>query len=215
MRKFVLVLALYCVFAGAATAQQAVSQFEGRWVWDGTGDYDFNEINFFGDVMMLSLNDFGEEVIVGFNFSHSDEHIYIFGTYPDEDSWRMPYRLSGDLLSIDFDDEDEWVSFIKNQQTKRSPLEGFWKVTNIVNPDLFLGEVVSHFLFTQDIMAFRETAFGYYIGFRVHYDGQNIIALSEEFEEYNFYYRLQGNSLLLITEYDERIELVRVYSIVP
>ena len=215
MRKLVLILALFCVFAGAATAQQAAGQFEGRWVSDGTGDYDFNEIIFFGDVMLFSFYVFGEEHFTGFNFSHSDEHIYLLGTYDDEDSWRMPYRLSGDLLSIVFDDDEEWSSFIKNPQTKRSSLEGFWKVINITNPDLFLGEIVSHFLFTQDIMVFRVTAFGYFIGFRVRYDGQNIIALSEEFEEYNFYYRLQGNSLLLVTEYDERIELVRVYSIVP
>lgn len=215
MKKLVLITVLCCLFAGAVAARQnTASQFEGRWVWNGTKEHFITEIVFSGDVILFYNSD--EKIFVGFRFTYTDQFINIF-QYGDIIS--LAYNLSGGLLILDYFYEDEWLTYIRSPQTIPSPLEGLWKIENITSSEPLLAEhwkEVSYFLFIQDTMMLYHSKEGMYAGIRVRFDCETIFPVYEEYEDYlTFNFRVQGNMLILNDKDGVRIELLKTYSVIP
>ena len=201
MKRALLLIALCCILAGTAGAQQIkTSPFEGAWVWDGKGEEhpEFDEMIFFGNVMLIIFN----EGYIGVVFSFTDQ-VIICGE--GRETVRMPYRLSPGSIILELDGED--FTYIKFR-SMTSPLEGIWRATEYKEDEEL--EEIEYILFTRDIMAFN--AKGGYIGFRIDFKGDALYPEHEELQMFAFKFKVSGRNLTLNRHDDDAmIKLVKVY----
>jgi hypothetical protein len=217
MKKTLILFALIAALPLLVAAQEIkASPFEGRWVWNGEGEYPYNdELIFFGNVVLVLWSDF--PVYTGEAFTHTGRTIEFGDGY-----YTWQYRLSGNTLTIT-DEYDETSTYVK-AQTTISPLEGIWRLTGGSGYDKKYDQ---YMLFTADIMAGGELS--EYEGFRVTFNGRQFYPSIEIFEldggtdmskvEYEVYleemgmlweYSLSGESLTLDLM-GEKLILVKVY----
>ena len=208
MKKVVLLFVIFFVLSAASAQKINASPFEGRWVWDGEGDYpEFIELVFFGDIMLI-MEEFMPYYIGG-SFAHAGGNISV---EEFEIEWR--YRLFGNTLIITNEDGDN-VTFTRTQM-QRSPLEGVWRVVEDA------GEVPDeemYIMFIGDIMAINEG--DVYMGFSIEFKAGAFHPSMSLFEdELHFIpeeeieaffatlllrYSISGNYLILTTHLGEEL----------
>jgi len=211
IKKVAVLLAVFCVLSGAVNAQATASPLQGRWVWNEQGAVvpEFVELVFFGNIMLLM-----EDVMpyyLGLPFIHTGGVIAMEGV----DGFRWQYRLSGNTLHIT-NEYGENVSFSRVTM-QRSPLEGFWEVTE--GSGIAPEEVGQRLLFTGDIMAIGEDIG--YMGFTIEFGergfrpslsslGHDLPYIPEDqleafLDSLLMEYRISGNYLILTHQGEELV----------
>jgi hypothetical protein len=217
MKKSLILFTLIAALPLLVAAQEIkASPFEGRWVWNGAGEYPhYEELIFFGNIMLVWWSDL--QSYTGTAFTHTGRAIEF-----DDSYYTWQYRLSGNNLTIT-DEYNETSTYVKTRTTI-SPLEGIWKLTGGNSYDK---DYDRYMLFTADIMAAGE--FSEYEGFKVDFNGSQFYPDFELFElemdagiskeEYEAYleemgmlweYSMSGESLTLDLIW-EKLILTRIY----
>jgi hypothetical protein len=186
MKKSLILFTLIAALPLLVAAQEIkASPFEGRWVWNGDGEYPYREeLIFFGNVMMGGRDAF---LYTGRSFTHTGRTIEF-----DDGYYIWQYRLSINTLIIT--DEYNVTSTYMRTRTTISPLEGIWEITGGVSYDKNYDR---YMLFTADIMAAGE--FSIFDGFKVDFNGRQFYPSIEIFE-------LDGGTDMSKVEYEAYLE---------